>query len=112
GHELLRDDTVAEVVMVGGSWLLWHEQRASTRDVDSARKVGPGFAEAVRRVAARRGLPDDWLNDRASMFWPDAADFADCEVAYESGGLVVRVPAARVLFVMKLYRGLPQDHED
>jgi transcriptional regulator with XRE-family HTH domain len=31
--ELDRLDASADVVMVGGSWMLWHSRRASTRDV-------------------------------------------------------------------------------
>lgn len=46
------------------------------------------------------------------MFWPADADFADCIVVHATGGVTVKVPAARVVFVMKLYRALPQDHED
>lgn len=112
GRELSSDGTVAEVVLVGGSWLLWHEQRAATRDVDSAQRVNPAVAAAVRRVADRHGLAEDWLNDRAAMFWPADADLADCRVVYEAGGLTVKVPAPEVVFVMKLYRASPQDHED
>lgn len=36
--ELARLETTAEIVMVGGAWMLWHAQRAATRDVDSARR--------------------------------------------------------------------------
>jgi hypothetical protein len=31
--ELARLGATAHVVMVGGSWMLWHDQRTSTRDV-------------------------------------------------------------------------------
>ena len=112
GRELLELGAVAEVVMVGGSWLLWHTQRAATRDVDSAKRLDGAVVDAARRVAAQHDLADDWLNDRAAMFWPADADFADCEVVLETGGLIVKVPHARVVFVMKLYRALPQDYED
>jgi hypothetical protein len=112
GRELDVSGTVAEIVMVGGSWLLWHGQRAATRDVDSAKRLEDDVVDAVRRVAARHDLADDWLNDRAAMFWPADADAAQCRVALETGGLTVKVPPARVVFVMKLYRALPQDYED
>ena len=112
GRELLEVGAVAEVVMVGGSWLLWHTQRAATRDVDSATRLDEAVVDAVRRVATRHDLADDWLNDRASTFWPADADLADCAVVLETGGLVVKLPHARVVFVMKLYRALPQDYED
>jgi hypothetical protein len=112
GRELLEVGAVAEIVMVGGSWLLWHTQRTATRDVDTAKRLDDAAVDAVRRVAARHDLADDWLNDRAAMFWPADADLADCEVVLETGGLTVKVPSARVIFVMKLYRALPQDYDD
>ena len=37
-RELDELGTAVDVVMVGGSWMLWHSQRAWTRDVDSARR--------------------------------------------------------------------------
>jgi hypothetical protein len=55
-HELARElaalGTSAEVVMVGGSWMLWHAQRASTRDVDSARRFGTDLTEVIDRVGS------------------------------------------------------------
>ena len=112
GRELDEAGAAAEIVMVGGSWLLWHTQRTATRDVDSAKRLDANVVDAARQIAARRDLADDWLNDRASAFWPADADFADCTVAHESAGLVVKVPPACVVFVMKLYRASPQDYED
>lgn len=49
----------AEIVMVGGSWLLWNGHRAATRDVDSAKALdeacspqpgGSGVATTFRRT--------------------------------------------------------------
>ncbi len=48
--ELARLGISADVVMVGGSWMLWHSQRASTRDVDSARRFDTDLSDAVNRV--------------------------------------------------------------
>jgi len=54
-NEVAAPGTSAEVVMVGGSWMLWHAQRASTRDVDSGRRFGTDVTEAVdRRVECRQ----------------------------------------------------------
>jgi hypothetical protein len=102
----------ADVVMVGGAWMLWHFKRAATRDVDSAASLTPQVAEAVARVGARHGLIDGWLNDHAKPFWPATADYTECVVAYELGPLTVRVPPPRVVFLMKLDRADPQDVED
>lgn len=102
----------ADVVMVGGSWMLWHAQRSSTRDVDSGRRFETDFSAAVRRVAARHDLQSGWLNDHAAAFWPNGASYNDCDVVFEREGLTVRTPSADVIFVMKLYRAQPQDRED
>lgn len=67
---------------------------------------------AARRVGGRHDLPEDWLNDRASRFWPADESVDDCDIVYDGGTLVVKVPPARVIFVMKLYRASPQDYED
>lgn len=110
--ELGPSGATVDVVMVGGGWLLWHAERAATRDVDSARRLAPDVATAVQVVAARHDLADDWLNDRAAAFWPTGASMGDCATVYERGRLIVRTPPPEVVFVMKLYRGFPQDYED
>ena len=97
GQELAELDATAEVVMVGGSWLLWHTQRAATDDVDSAKRLDDTVTLAVRRLSARHALD---------------ADYEDCTTAHVAGGLTVRVPSASVIFLMKLYRAHPQDYED
>jgi len=104
--------TTAEVVMVGGAWMLWHSRRLSTRDVDSARKLDSDLAAAVEKIAERHDLSKQWLNDSAAPFWPSNADYEDCEVVYEQPALEVRAPGPEVIFVMKLYRADPQDRDD
>jgi hypothetical protein len=51
--ELRRLGVAADVVMVGGAWLLWHAQRAATRDVDSARRLDPQLTGAIDAVGQR-----------------------------------------------------------
>ena len=111
-RELDELGTAVDVVMVGGSWMLWHSQRASTRDVDSARRFDADVKGAIKRVGSRHDLREGWLNDAASPFWPSDASYADCEVVFERAALVVRTPSPDVIFVMKLYRADPQDRED
>lgn len=110
--ELEQRNATAEVVMVGGSWLLWHAHRAATRDVDSASRIGKDLGEVVARVGARHDLDARWLNDAAAAFWPAGASFEDCQVVYQHSALVVRAPPPEVIFVMKMYRADPQDRED
>lgn len=112
GRELEALGTTAEIVMVGGCWLLWHGGRSATHDVDSARRLDAQLATAVRRVASRHDLEDRWVNDSAAMFWPANVEFGDCAIAHVNGGLTVKTPPARVIFVMKLYRANAQDYED
>ena len=104
--------TSVQVVMVGGAWMLWHSKRTSTRDVDSARKLSSDVTVAVKRVAGRHDLSEQWLNDSAAAFWPATASYADCEVIYLHSALEVRSPSPEVIFIMKLYRADPQDRED
>lgn len=111
-QELAALGTSAQVVMVGGAWMLWHSLRRSTRDVDSARPLAPGLESAVVKVAGRHGLSRKWLNDSAAAFWPSNADYHACEVVYRAPTLEVRTPDPDVMFVMKLYRADPQDRED
>jgi hypothetical protein len=110
--ELERVALAVEVVMVGGAWMLWHTQRAATRDVDSASRLPGEIKSAVAAVGRRRGLAADWLNDLATAFWPATASYDDCTIAYRSDTLTVLVPPARVVFLMKLDRSNPQDIED
>lgn len=111
-RELTALGKTAQVVMVGGAWMLWHSRRRSTRDVDSARKLDSDLAAAVEKIAERHDLSKEWLNDSAAPFWPSTARYEDCEVVYEGSALEVRVPGPDVIFVMKLYRADPQDRDD
>jgi hypothetical protein len=88
--ELDRLGTSAEIVMVGGAWMLWYSQRASTRDVDSAQRFTADVTQAVERVASRHDLSPRWLNDNAAAYWPASASFDNCEVVYERAALTVR----------------------
>jgi hypothetical protein len=110
--ELDRVEASADIVMVGGSWMLWHSKRSATKDVDSARRFDFDLSETIGRIGARHDLASDWLNDAAAAFWPVNASYDACEDVYHTRKLRVRTPDADVIFIMKLYRALPQDRED
>jgi len=110
--ELARRGVDAEIVMVGGSWMLWHSKRAATRDVDSARRLEADLSTAIEAIGTRHDLQVGWLNDSAAAFWPAGMSFDSCEVVFQQDGLTVRTPPAAVIFTMKLYRSDPQDRED
>lgn len=111
-EEFERLGVAVEIVMVGGSWMLWHSQRAATRDVDSARRFETDLTEAIDRVGDRHDMSRGWLNDAAAAFWPSGASLDECEIVYQRRLLVVRTPSPEVMFIMKLYRADPQDRED
>ena len=92
--------------------MLWHARRASTRDVDSARRFGTDLTEAVDRVGSRHDLRKGWLNDAAAAFWPSGVSYESCATVFDLEALIVSTPNADVIFVMKLLGADPQDRED
>jgi predicted nucleotidyltransferase len=62
--ELARDDTHAEVYLVGGAVMcLALGARDATRDVDAWFRPTTLVREAAARVAAQAAVPEHWLND-------------------------------------------------
>ena len=62
--ELARDDTHAEVYLVGGAVMcLALGARDATRDVDAWFRPTTLVREAAARVAAQAAVPEQWLND-------------------------------------------------
>jgi hypothetical protein len=107
-----RLDITAEVLMVGGSWMLWFGLRDSTRDVDSARRLPAAAAAAIADVAGRHDLDSDWLNDSATPFLPFGFDAASCTMVYAGANLTVSTPPPETIFLMKLQRASAPDRED
>ena len=101
--ELSASPVREEVVVVGGAALvLLYDARASTKDVDVLVLGTHGSALvrlAAARVAALRGLPEDWLNDAAKGF---LHGLALGEVLLDTPSLLVRAAAAKQLLAMKL----------
>ena len=110
--ELEASGTAADVVMVGGAWMLWHSRRAATLDIDAVKRLDPAIAPAVQSVAARQDLANQWLNDAAAPFWPAGHDLEATTTVFTTSALTVRVPAADVVFLMKMYRGNENDRDD
>lgn len=110
--ELHRRGVSVEIVMVGGSWMLWNGDRAATRDVDSAKRLEADAKEVIRDVGHRHDLAPEWLNDHAAPFWPSGVPLELAKVVFERPGLRVRAPSPEVIFLMKLYGARPQDRED
>ncbi len=103
--DLLTEQGVAgDIRLVGGAaMVLRYHVRVATDDVDAwyrEQQVG----QAARVIAARYGLPDDWLNSRATMYFPHEPEW---ELLWERGRVRVHVASARTLLAMKLRAGRP-----
>ena len=110
--ELLDAEAELVIYMVGGSWLMWFDERDATRDVDSMTTVPDAAAPAIAKVAERHDLDPAWVNGRAAAFVPSGFDVNGCEVAYQRGPLTVWLPTPDTIFVMKLLRADPPDRDD
>ena len=111
--ELQRQNQRAHVYIVGGAAMAMQFDRTrTTADVDGRIETAqePVFA-AARRVARRRGLPENWLNEGAAVFMPGGRD-ERAPTLYNTPYLVVTGASAEHLLAMKLEAGRPEDAAD
>jgi len=100
------------VIIVGGSLLAWRGLRYTTEDVDSVRRLDAELRAAVASVAPEHGRSPTWLNANAAWFIPATFDPDACEVLLDHPRLLVLGAPIRDVFVMKMYRSDPNDHDD
>ena len=104
------------IYLIGGAAMTLAFQRdRTTRDVDAyVRNQGAEHAsvvEAVRHVANKHELPDNWLNELATIFMPLGED-SRASVLFDAPNLVVTGASAEHMLAMKLQAGREADLDD
>src|SRR5205807_6054367 len=104
GEELAAMGTHGKMLLLGGAvMLLQVGNRGNTQDVDVAfEENGQAIREAVANVAAREGLPADWLNDGAKGFLYSEPDTV---LLGRFASLDVHMPTLDYLLAMKVVAG-------
>jgi hypothetical protein len=68
-EELDEQNVTGEICLFGGRvMVLAFTARLATKDVDALFQPAQVIRQLARRVAAKQGLPDDWLNDGVKGF--------------------------------------------
>jgi hypothetical protein len=111
GRRLLDRDITGTIYVAGGAAVaLEFPQRRVTRDIDALFDPARAVREEADAMAAERGLPPRWLNDRVRAFMPPGEDGG--ARVFSVPGLNVAVASARYLLAMKMAAGRPQDLHD
>jgi hypothetical protein len=97
--ELAGRNVRGELFLVGGAVMcLVYRAREATKDIDGLLVPSVEMRLAAQMVAAREGLPADWINDAVKGFFSDAGRF---EVYTEFSHLRVFAPHPDYLLAMK-----------
>lgn len=124
GQELQSNGVIQPVrlLMVGGTYMLTQlGNRPSTRDIDVLLEniPDPGASplylplqNAVRAVAARHGLPTNWINDVIGDALRNYGPPPTGTIWRVYGPLVVLVPERAYILALKLLAHRPQDEAD
>lgn len=98
-EELAAEQVHGELYLVGGAVMcLALDARHATRDVDGYFLPTGSIRQAARRVAARAGVADEWLNDAVKGFLSPRGDF---DSFLDLGHLQVFVARPTYLLAMK-----------
>lgn len=101
GADLHARGVRAELFIVGGAAMsLAYNTRRATRDVDAVFEPKIQIIEAAARVAARHGLPKNWLNDAMKGFLP--GNDPNQRAVLSAPGINVSVPSPEYLLALKV----------
>lgn len=114
GDEIERRRVYGRIGIVGGAAMLlaYDGRQAGTADVDSI-AVDPHtqVIEAAHDVARELGLPESWLDDRASVYGPRSPASRALE-SFSHPHLQVETVSAEQMLAMKVRSARPKDRED
>ena len=112
-QELRVEGARAQIYIVGGAAMsMAFDRERTTKDVDGRIEIGHGaLTKAVQNVARRHDLPDNWVNESATILMPRAGDVR-AKTVYESANLTVTGASAKHLLAMKLSAGREKDFRD
>jgi len=107
--ELTAQGVMGEIGICGGAVMcLVFKARESTKDVDAIFRPTREIREASRAVAARMGLPEDWLNDAAKGYFLTAPPVRN---VVELSHLRVWAPQAEYMLAMKCVSARFDSHD-
>ena len=105
-EELARAGVKADLLMVGGAVMtIVFQAREQTKDIDAVFEPAAPVRDAVRRIAAREQVSEDWLNDAVRGFVTPAGRF---DPYFEGEGLRVFVARAEYLLAMEILAMRPE----
>lgn len=108
---LSRRRVSARVYIVGGAAMALAYDRDRHTPLDEPAGGCAELTEAVREVARRRGLPDSWLNERASSCIPRGGDARE-RVVFDHSSLRVAAASPERMLAMKVMSARRADAED
>lgn len=107
--ELAAHGVKGEIGICGGAVMcLVFQAREATKDVDAIFRPTREIREASRAVAARMGLPEDWLNDAAKAYFLTSLPVQE---VVELSNLRVWAPQADYMLAMKCVSARFDSHD-
>lgn len=107
--ELKRCHVIGEIGICGGAVMcLVFKARESTMDVDEIFEPARKIREAAKKVAAKLGVPEDWLNDAAKGYFLSHPPTVD---VLNLSNLRVWAPTAEYMLAMKCISARFDSHD-